>query len=605
LNTLLILSFQDNCYHPTPMDAVSEIKARLPIEELAGSYCQLQKKGKQFLALCPFHNDTKPSLTISPDKGIAYCFACNSGGDIFSFYQQIEGVDFVQALKDLAEKTGVDLPKRQAEPSIKKDEKDSIRKCLEKALEFYRSQLKENENAKKYMTERKISTDLIEKFEIGYAPDSFDATYSCLLKAGHSRSEIVKAGLGIQKELQEERIYDRFRNRIIFPIRDHNGHLIGFGGRTIGNDDAKYINSPDGPLYNKSIALFGIYLAKEAIRKSKNVVLVEGYFDVTAFHRIGIENVVAVSGTALTEQHVNILKRYTDKVTLCLDNDTAGKQAAERAYLLCKSRELNVKTLVLPAGKDPDECVTLAPEDLKKSLEDGAMSYFDGVIAQTKLEMKDKKVERKDMLSRIIPLLNAMTSSVEREEAMEKAASLFETTVVALKDDMEKEKQKEITKQKDQIQISTPQFSSTELLLGLILSYSEHIDLAKRLLEPEEEKTKKLYITLKAVADSIENEEIDKNLIEEKIKEQVKKNESEEFANILQLYCEGHFGEWSSNFSRIEIKKILQKVNKETLLKKQKELISGIREARNAGKKIDEERLLTQYQQVLKLSSMN
>ena len=353
------------------MDAVSEIKARLPIDELVGSYCQLQKKGKQFLALCPFHNDTKPSLTVSPDKGIAYCFACSSGGDIFSFYQQIEGVDFVQALKDLAEKTGVDLPKRSAEPCIKKDEKESIRNCLEKALEFYRSQLNENENAKKYMEARKMGKDMIDKFEIGYAPDSFDATYSYLLKAGHSRSEIVKAGLGIQKELQEERIYDRFRNRIVFPIRDHNGHLIGFGGRTIGNDDAKYINSPDGPLYNKSIALFGINLAKESIRKSKNVVLVEGYFDVTAFHRIGIENVVAVSGIALTEQHVNILKRYTDKVTLCLDNDASGIQAAERAYMLCKARELNVKTLILPAGKDPDECVTLVPDDLKKALEEG------------------------------------------------------------------------------------------------------------------------------------------------------------------------------------------------------------------------------------------
>ena len=202
------------------MDTVAEIKMRLPIEQLVAQYAQLTKKGRNFVCLCPFHNDSKPSLLVSPDKGIAYCFACRSGGDIFSFYQKIENVDFPQAIRELAEKTGVRVEERVGAAAPKKDEKERARECVNAALRFYRDQLKVTPAALEYLKKRAVSAEQIEQFQIGAAPDSFSATYEHLLKDGFSRKEILAAGLGIQRELQEERIYDRFRNRLMFPIFD-------------------------------------------------------------------------------------------------------------------------------------------------------------------------------------------------------------------------------------------------------------------------------------------------------------------------------------------------------------------------------------------------
>jgi hypothetical protein len=205
---------------------------RLPIEQLVAQYCQLQKKGRNFVCLCPFHNDSKPSLLVSPDKGIAYCFACQTGGDIFSFYQAIEGVAFPQALKELAERAGVVLENKPGMAAPKKDEKDRARDCLLSALSFYRAQLSGSASAKEYLAKRAVPAEQIERFEIGVAPDSFSATYEHLLKQGFSRKEILAAGLGVQKELQDEKIYDRFRHRLMFPIHDPQGAIVGFGGRS-------------------------------------------------------------------------------------------------------------------------------------------------------------------------------------------------------------------------------------------------------------------------------------------------------------------------------------------------------------------------------------
>jgi DNA primase len=573
------------------MDAPAEIKARLPIEELVGQYCQIQKKGRNFVSLCPFHNDTHPSFLISPDKGIAYCFACQTGGDVFTFYQQIEGVEFPQALKDLAEKAGVELPKEKMfTPSIKKDEKERMRECLQEALNFYHEKLKEHEPAKTYVADRKLTDDLISKFGVGYAPDSFDATYTHLLKKGYSRTEILGAGLGIQKELQEERIYDRFRNRIMFPIRDHQGNLIGFGGRTLGADDAKYINSPEGPLYNKSTILYGHSHAKEAIRASKKVILVEGYFDVIACHRIGVENVVAVSGTALTEKHVNILKRTADSVCLCLDQDNAGKQAAQRAFMLCKSQDMDVRTIKLSAGKDPDECATLAPEEMRKSCLEGGVPYLDYVFSA----LSNASLEKRKKLNLLLPLLESIPSAVERDDALKKSAELLGTTMTALQDDLKRAQQIETKRAEEkQREVKSP-FNSSDLLLGLLLLYPKHMSLVGQLLPPEEEIAKELYDALKSLNESDE-ETIDLSSIPAK---------AAEHASVLLLYCEEHFGKWSESMALKELQKLQKKVNNDRLLAKQKELIESLRQAREEGKKMEEEKLLMQYQKSLKLSSM-
>ena len=573
------------------MDPVSEIKARLPIEELVGQYCQIQKKGRNFVCLCPFHNDTRPSLTVSPDKGIAYCFPCQKGGDIFSFYQEIEGVDFRQAIKDLAEKTGVELPREKAfTPGPSKDEKVRIRECLEEAAVFYKVSLNENEKVIKYLKDRLISPEISKSFAIGYAPDSFDATYTHLLKKGFSRSEIMKAGLGIQKELQEERIYDRFRNRLMFPILDGHANIIGFGGRTLGEDDAKYINSPDGPLYNKSNALYGLSHAKEEIRKTKTVILVEGYFDVLAFHRIGIKNVVAASGTALTEQHALILKRTADRVMLCFDQDTAGEDAAERAFLLCKAQDLDVRSLIIPAGKDPDECVNHAPDALKGVCDEGGIPYLDALFAK----LKEKKMEKREILQKIMPLINAIPSAVEKEEAVKNAAEFIGATVTALGDDLKKESQIARKREEEKSQISASPFKSAQILLGLFMAYPMNLSIIKEMLEPEEENLLELYHALRDLAEK-DVETIKPEDLPEGIREK---------SSILQLYCEEHFGTWSEDKSKADMKSLCRKVNQDCLRMKQMKLIGEIKSARDSGKKLDEEKLLTQYQKVLKLTSM-
>lgn len=566
------------------MDSVSEIKARLPIEDLVAEYCQLQRKGRTLKALCPFHNDTHPSFTVSPDKGIAYCFACQSGGDIFSFYQKIENVDFPQALRDLAEKTGVTLPKGKLPEGVKKDEKDRLRDCLEAAAVFFQAQLRAEEPAQLYLKERRVTDELIATFRIGYAPDSFDATYLHLLKEGFSRKEILGAGLGVQKDLQEERIYDRFRNRIIFPITDPQGGAIGFGGRTLGGEDAKYINSPDGPLYNKSAALFGLSLAREAIRQSRSVILVEGYFDVLACHRLGIRNVVAVSGTALTEQHASTLKRIADRVSLFLDADTAGKQAAERAFVTCVKRDLDVRSLSLPTGKDPDECAMHAPDALTKVCQSDGLPYLDCVLE----EMKQTQAEKRDILGRMLPLLQAIPSAVLREECMEKLAKILGSSLTAVQDDVRAMQQRELSPRRPPDQHAVqPSLTSAELFLGLLLTFPQHRPLLDQLIAPEKKEEQMLFVALKEKKEGSDLPE-----------------QCRERAGFLQLYCEEQFSTLSESMLGKELRKLLRKVNRETLLAKQQLLLGGIKQARGTGKKIEEEQLLTQYQQVLKLSKL-
>lgn len=571
------------------VDPIPEIKARLPIEELVGSYVQIQRKGRSFVALCPFHNDTRPSLLVSPNKGIAYCFACQSGGDIFTFYQKIENVGFREALKDLAERAGVALPKEQFVAGPKQDERERIRECLASAVSFYQARLKEHERAQQYLAERKVTPELQGIFRIGFAPDSFDATYTHLLKAGFSRKEILSAGLGIQKELKEERIYDRFRNRIMFPIQDHQGNVIGFGGRTLGTEDAKYINSPDGPLYNKSIALFGLALAKEAIREAKKVILVEGYFDLIACHRLGIRSVVAVSGTALTEQHAGILKRYAEKVMLCLDADAAGTQAAERAFCICAKHGLEVSIIELPTGKDPDECSLLAPEDLRKMCADGGVRYLDKVFREIERGTPDKRTA----LQRLLPLLRSIPSAVEREGEVQRAAAALGTTTTALEDDLRRYRPPPPAKQPKERSIQTG-FTSMELFLGFLLTYPVHLRMVERVIEPEAEAEKALYAALKSL----------RNVLPGEFGVTELPAECRERASVLQLYCEEHFGAWSESMAGKEIRKLCRKVNCETLLRKQQELLLEIREARTLGRKLEEAQLLTQYQQVLKLAAM-
>ncbi|MDD3896542.1 MAG: DNA primase [Candidatus Peribacteraceae bacterium] len=581
------------------MDPVEEIKSRLPIEELVGQYRQLTKKGRNFVCLCPFHNDTHPSMVVSPDKGIAFCFACNTGGDIFSFYQSIEGVDFRQAIKDLAERTGVELPQALPVAKESKDEKERLRSCLEEALTFFRGQLTKSEKAKLYLHDRKIPAEQIEQFALGYAPDSFSATYEHLLKAGFSKSEIIKAGLGVQKDLKEGKIYDRFRNRLIFPIHDARGQLAGFGGRTLGEDDAKYINSSEGPLYNKSEILYGLHHAKEALREKKTVLMVEGYFDVLACHRVGIANVVAVSGTALTEKHVRMIKRSCETVTLCLDQDRAGKDAAERAFYLCNAAGLLVQSVRIPQ-KDPDEAANTAPELLRQLLTDGGVPYIVHVMEELREKGISSVAEKRDALRRLLPLINAVPSAVEQGGYVAEAALLLGTTETALREDMRSAeapvKEPDAVPER-QASEGAKVFSCAEIALGLFLLYPQHRLLLDQLIEPIDGFAAALYAALREIpADQKDVAVHALNL----------SDTDRERASILLLYCEQHeFGRWSDALALREIRNNCAHANQQLLKQKQREITQKLVQARSEGKRAEEENLSNQYYQLLKLAKIS
>ncbi|MFA6523401.1 MAG: DNA primase [Candidatus Peribacteraceae bacterium] len=578
------------------MDAAQEIKNRLPIEELVASYCALQKKGRNFVALCPFHNDSHPSLLVSPDKGIAYCFACQSGGDIFSFYQKIESVDFPQALRDLGERTGVkveDTPKH----AIKKDEKDRLRDCLSSALLFFRDQLQSSDKAKSYLKERDVPAEQIAEFELGFAPDSFSETYEHLLKKGFSRREILQAGLGVQKELHEERIYDRFRNRLMFPIRDTQGNLAGFGGRTLGEDDAKYVNSSEGVLYHKSEILYGLHAARDAVRAKKNVLIVEGYFDLLACHRVGVKHVVATSGTALTEQHVKLLKRHVETVDLCLDADRAGQEAAERAFLLLSAQGLAVRTIVLPK-KDASELLTSEPGLLTQLLTDGGVPYLDAVLDRIRSEKIADPSVRREILKRLIPLLAVLPFAVERKDYTAKAAAALGTTETALEEDLERSRHET----SGRISVRTPveaavadpskEFSKTEIALGLFFLYPRLRDpLLTELIHPEEPFPKTLYEALKAAPEA-------RSLTVDTLELPA---EHRERAGVLHLFCEEHFLEWSDSLAAREIRRNCLTANREVVRRMQEGLTRKLLAARAAKNATEEALLQNQYQQILKL----
>lgn len=579
------------------MDIKDEIRARLPIDQLVAQYCQLKKKGRNFVCVCPFHNDSHPSFLVSPDKGIGYCFACQSGGDIFSFFQKIEGVDFPTALKMLAEKAGVEIPKehKSHKPTVSKDERERLRDCLTAAQNFYRQKLHDVPHALKYVQSRGVPPALMEKFGIGYAPDSFSETYEYLLKKGFSRTEIIAAGLGIQKEL-EGRMYDRFRHRIMFPISDAQGQVIGFGGRTMGDDDAKYINSPESALYNKSSVLFGLFQARDAIRKSHTVLLVEGYFDAIAAHRAGIENVVAVSGTALTDDHVKIIRRYADQVVLCLDQDNAGQLAAGRAFDLLSRAHLKINSVSLPS-KDPDELVQRDANLFASLIRESSVPYIDAVIERLKARPDRAEPTGKLAISEILfPLLAALPTSVELRAYVEKAAQMFGIIESEMQSDFRTWKQgNEHAKPLAKSSLSDTAYTRHQLCLGLALGQPILRPLLPELIPSDDPALARVQAALvtageASAADVLAPLELDP-VVREKL-------------HVLALYCEENFPSWSETVAAKEFRKLSSSANREVVTAKQMVLVQALKEAKAKGRPDEEAKILTQYQQLLKLTKM-
>ena len=346
----------------TDMDEVTEVKSRLEITEVVGGYLPLKQAGRNLKAPCPFHEERSASFMVSPEKGIYHCFGCGEGGDIFNFVMKMEGVDFRTALEMLARKAGVELKAKSGENREAQKLRDRLLQAHELAATYYHASLVQNMKALEYVFKKRgLDKQTVRDFRIGYAPDSWGALTEFLFKKGFTQRELLQGGLAGQKA-GKTTVYDLFRGRVMFPICDREGRTIAFTGRVLDDGVPKYLNTPQTPLYDKSSAIFGLHLAKEAIRSKNEVVLVEGQMDVVACHQFGLKQVVATSGTALTLEHLRTLGKLTKNIKLAFDSDKAGLAATERAIELGQKLGLTLRMIVLPAGfKDLDE---LAHQDV-------------------------------------------------------------------------------------------------------------------------------------------------------------------------------------------------------------------------------------------------
>jgi DNA primase len=360
------------------MSVITEVKQRLDIVEFISEYVTLQKAGRNFKGLCPFHTEKHASFFVFPEQQSWHCFgACGTGGDIFSFIMRKEGIDFGQALRILAQRGGVTLGAGEAPSRAESEKRERLFQINEAAAEYYchvLSATKTGATARGYLTKRKVTPETIREFRLGFSPDAWDTIKNYLLGKGYTDKELVEAGLIIEKE--EGGSYDRFRNRLMFPICDIQSRVTGFGARVLDDSLPKYINSPQTPVFDKSNSLYGVDKAKSTIRKKDLVIIVEGYMDVLAAHQHDWQNVVGSMGTSLTERQVEGIKRLTNKITLALDADLAGEEATLRGRTILASSNAEAKVILLPPDKDPDE-VIIEDHALWQKLVEQAMPIMD------------------------------------------------------------------------------------------------------------------------------------------------------------------------------------------------------------------------------------
>jgi DNA primase len=348
-----------------PEHFINQVAQATDVVELIGQYVALKKRGKEFVGLCPFHDDKRPSLNVSPSKQIFKCFACGAGGGVFQFLMQYEKVAFPQAVRALAERAHIPLPAEAAAPEPKGLERADLIALTTFAARFFRAQLRAaaGADALRYALGRGLSEQSIERFGLGYAPDSWDALLRAALAEGYSEQQLVAAGL-VARRGEQPGCYDRFRNRLIFPIFSPAAEVIAFGGRALAAEEqAKYLNSPDTVLFDKSAQLYALNWSRQAIASSSTAIVVEGYLDALMPLQSGVGNVVATLGTALTDRHVRLLARYAKEAVLVFDADTAGSAAAERALEVFLAQQVHVRVAAVPEGKDPcDFCLARGGE---------------------------------------------------------------------------------------------------------------------------------------------------------------------------------------------------------------------------------------------------
>ena len=409
------------------MDSKDEIKQKTDLVELISEYVKLKPAGNfGHKGLCPFHGEKTPSFHVSGDKQIWHCFGCSEGGDCFSFVQKMEGMTFPEALEHLGRKCGVEVKRFSSKEGNVRQRMLAVNDLAEKFFVKVLNESSKAQYAREYVASRQIPQEIAAKFGLGYAPDDWSLLCDVLRKRGYSEAELVQAGVALKKR-SGSGVIDRFRHRLMIPLRDQHGNTLGFTGRVLrAEDNPKYMNSPETPVYSKGRVLFGLDVAKQAIKQAGYVVIVEGNLDVTASHKAGVEQVVASSGTALTQDQLELLKRYTDTIVFAFDSDAAGFKAVKKGLAIARGLGLDVRAAILPEGvKDPDELVEKNPAAWKELVEH-SVPIMQFLISHVTRGKDLRNVDDKRAVSaELLPALGQMTDVVEREHWLVQVADLL------------------------------------------------------------------------------------------------------------------------------------------------------------------------------------
>lgn len=470
-----------------PQSTIQQIIDAARIEEVVGDFVHLKKRGVNLLGLCPFHNEKTPSFTVSPAKGIYKCFGCGAAGSSIGFIMEHEHLSYPEALKYLARKYQIEVEEEEqtAEQIAQYNERESMLQTVDFASKFFMDQLWETDKGKSiglnYLTERGISTEMIKKFQLGFSPDEWTAFTDHALKNAHDIKLLEKTGLTI---IREDKKFDRFKGRVMFPIHNLSGQVIGFGGRTLSNDkkQAKYLNSPESDLYHKSKVLYGISFARNEMVKEDNCFLVEGYTDVISLFDSGIENVVASSGTSLTTDQIKLIKRFTNNVTVLYDGDFAGIKAGLRGVDMILAEGMNVRVVTFPEGEDPDSFArSHRSTEVKEYVTEQAQDFISFKTNLLSDEAQSDPIKRAGLIKEIVQSISVIPDAITRQVYVRECSTLLEMPEQTLMNELNKLLHKKLKDQsyqtrKQQEKSSSPtliQTKSEENVLRSRLSYQE------------------------------------------------------------------------------------------------------------------------------------
>lgn len=422
-------------------EKINQIREAVDIVEVISEYVQLKKQGRNYFGLCPFHGENTPSFSVSADKQIFHCFGCGAGGNVFTFLMDLEGISFQEAAVKLAEKTQIDLQLSSAvvgkERRLPKDLQDmyDAHELLRKFYHHLLINTKDGQHALEYLLNRGFTRESIDKFQIGYSLNSWDFVYKFLLKKDFTPELLEKAGLIIKRE-RDGSYFDRFRDRIMFPIDDRNGKTIAFSGRSLGADEPKYLNSPETAIFNKSKILYNFHLAKPHFRKVQNAVLFEGFADCIAADRSGVENGIATMGTSLTDEHISLIRQNVQSVTICYDSDNPGIEAAFRAGKLLTQADCAIKVALMPDGLDPDEFIKkFGAEKFQNEVIGASLTWMSFKFLYYR-RGKNLQIEgdRLAYIEEILQEISVLPKAVERDHYLRQLAAEFSLSLDALKE---------------------------------------------------------------------------------------------------------------------------------------------------------------------------